>query len=392
MRKQKPLWSPYVHGVTQGFLDTWLTCREQARLKYLDGWAATLDSEPILFGDCFHFLLEQSPTIERPVTLTRNWIAHKKAEAVKLSAAQQDTLTEIAAIAAVVAKHYPTHWQRRDKNIHWIAQERVFKTSISGFLAPIPITGRMDGVLYDKRGGLWLFETKTKKRIDEDGLQESLPFNLQNLLYCWALRNISGVCPEGILYNVVRRPGIYRRKNEELGDYCTRVSDDILARPDDYYYTWQVSLLPGDLDAFERDFLRPVLENVEFWYNSLQDIGVEGNPHHYLTPGALLTPFGRSSMFDLVTQKRTRGFHRREVPFPELRLRKDEPVWQKQSDFLVEAKPVQALLPNPKNGSSTASPKKTTSPRKNLVSTRSVSLGKKGSAKAHSVRSSRAHS
>ena len=35
---RQDLWSPYKEGITQSFLHSFLKCKEQTRLRYLEGW------------------------------------------------------------------------------------------------------------------------------------------------------------------------------------------------------------------------------------------------------------------------------------------------------------------------------------------------------------------
>ena len=335
----KPLWSPK-HGVTQGLLKSFLTCREQTRLHHIVGWSLTVESVPLMFGSHFHdltaTLATDGVTIQGPgstfhphnVKLVEEFNAKSLREFRKQKPSptipEIDQAKSIHAQVAVVVKHYHHQWSQVRAKWDWLSREQTFRVSSTithDSSNPLELRGRFDGVFRDDKAKLWLLETKTKGQIDQKGLQGSLQFDLQTMLYCLALKKLHGENPVGVVYDVVRRPQLRRGKDESLPTFCDRIDKDIRKNPKWYFHQWNVHLSEADLNHWEVYTLRPMILDLIYWYEALKlhnfspDTGIT---HHYLNDSALFTAWGRCDLFDLITKGKTYGLHRRKVIYPEL--------------------------------------------------------------------------
>ncbi len=193
----------------------------------------------------------------------------------------------------------------------WLGLEDQFKFDYrfeDGLV--VPIRGMFDGVFTAKQGTTWLFETKFLSRVDEEGLEDLLPFNLQVMLYLTALYERSGDKPAGVLYNVVRRPGLRQKKNESLREFSDRILEDVVGRPDHYFIRWDMTITQGELANWRRTFLDPVMREIRDW--------AEGTGRHYANPDALITKYGRSDFYELIVRNNPAVYYKRAAPFNEL--------------------------------------------------------------------------
>ena len=319
-KKKAPFRDIEKDGVTYSFLDEWLLDREQARLSYVEGWTTGGLSVPLDFGLAFHDCLEWVAKGRSPKTIKKRvldeYYARKLSKQKKLKLTSDDylKLEEILAIVDVVFQSYAGYWEKYDAGMQYIYQEEAFQIKHqlpSGEV--MPIRGRWDAV-YEKDGEIWLMENKTKGRIDEEGLQASLPYDLQTMLYIHCLQQNLGKPVAGVLYNVIRRPGQRRKKAESISELAERIQDDVVARPDYYYMRWRVEFLPEDVNTWVSRSLEPILEQVMSWWTSIKDNPFEpwDSPEHFQNPTALFTKYGRSRYFDVITRNRYTGLYQRE--------------------------------------------------------------------------------
>ena len=304
-------------GVTYSFLDEWLMCREQARLSYVEGWSSRGLAVPLDFGIAFHDCLEWIAKGRSPKTIHTKILApyleKKLSGKNKLRPDEVIKLTELLRSVEVVFKEYHAYWENYDTSMQYIYQEAAFQvehTLSSG--KKMPLRGRWDAV-YKENGKIWLMENKTKGQIDEEGILASLPFDLQTMLYVHCLQEHLGKKVEGVLYNVIRRPGLRRKKTEQINEFVERVQDDVVNRPQHYFMRWRVEFLEEDITNWVTKSLNPILEQVQQWWDSIAKNPFKpDSPLHYQNPTALFTKYGRSRYFDKFTKNTNAGLYQRE--------------------------------------------------------------------------------
>jgi len=83
----------------------------------------------------------------------------------------------------------------------------------------------------DRYGNLWAWDHKTA----QGALNEAhLALDDQMAFYSWALAQL-GRRPQGVVYNLIRKPSIKPRQNEEPDAWQQRLSEDIVKRPEFYF-------------------------------------------------------------------------------------------------------------------------------------------------------------
>lgn len=260
-------YDPIEHGVTQSLLSCFINCRQHAQFM-IDGWDFPRSKAALVFGTLFHWLIEQKliALSEKKAppkfsALEKKWFEKNPPSDTE----NADEMEEHIAMASALWDAYCKHWRVQDeKRIEWVSLESEFNVEHPG--TGVPLRGKRDGLLRfrrDKKGKLWLLETKTASRIDESTLEESLGFNFQNLFYTIATELEVGEKIGGILYNIIRKPQL-QRGNATLPEFHDRMKEDVEKRPEFYFYRAQITLTEKRKEAFRKE-LTAKLNNFCLW-------------------------------------------------------------------------------------------------------------------------------
>lgn len=308
-------------GVTYSFLDEFLKCREQARLSYVEGYAQKQLIEAFEFGNCIHGCLEaQGKSKGRAFDHNKILNDFRAMRNKVLRGGEKTELNRIVETARLVWPAYVAYWRQKQgmellPDCEFVSNEEDFKLSHTlpnG--TDIILRGRLDGVLRYK-GKLWLMENKTKSVVDER-IADYLPHDMQTQMYCHAVNLKYGEKVEGILYNVVRRPGLRIGKGT-IPNLLTRIGADLAERPKFYFLRWNIYLDPTDTEKWVERVLNPILTQVQMWWNEIKEnpfdpFSIPNRVHHWMSPTGLYSQYGRSNYFDLLTNGNDFGFYRRD--------------------------------------------------------------------------------
>jgi len=303
-------------GVTQSMLGRWLTCPERGRLDIKHGLEplGQKASLPLDFGTAVHDLLEQQYRESKfgPKVLDR-FISEYEDD--WMGAVAQQVTADVAhvqlvmGLAAATLPGYFDHWRHEWGNVKWVGLEHEFNEQF-----PLPdgasvrVRGKLDGAYEDRKGNLFLFETKTKGQIDSGAITSTLGLDLQVNLYAWALEQQLKEPVRGVRYNVIRRPGLRQKKNEDLPEFLERVKDDVQARPDHYFMRFEVSLDDEDTLRWRESFAQMLMQ-FRSW--------AEGK-WNYLDTTQCMGRFGLCPFVALCHRGDHKLYRRRDAVFPEL--------------------------------------------------------------------------
>lgn len=330
--KKSKGWSFDKDGISQGFIHYFLACREQTRLAYKELW--TSHYEPLFreFGSCYHWLLGQiysghkvpRNTSAINIMIGQYHLLWKKEN----PRPNQARLNQQDLVYGLCEKVLPAYLKRYDgdfsgkykmgynvvRPVRWIASEKMWKVNYpfdSGFLHVL-IRGRFDQVFEDKKNKLWLFETKCLSIIQEDNIVNTLPEDIQCLLYLLAIKLVYKKKPAGVLYNIVRRPGLRQGKDETIKALLGRVEKDVNnpKRQDHYFKRIEMVIDWSEVELWQKKFLDIILMEIRNW-----DMG---EAHHWMNPDALTSKYGRCTLFDMLVKGDKSKFYRRKTVFNEL--------------------------------------------------------------------------
>ena len=177
------------------------------------GFQPKVDSSPLLLGSWIHKAmyryynngLDLDDGFNQAIEKTRQgwanqgvivqpWMEEKVVGAQKLGKAM---------IRGYKPWSYDDTGRYADQNLTFLAAEQEFFIEVGTDI----ITGTWDGLVRQKDGGLWVFETKTTRNIEE--LVDGLPFDWQPRIYVWAAERIVDEPVLGIIYNIVKKADPY---------------------------------------------------------------------------------------------------------------------------------------------------------------------------------------
>jgi len=322
-KKTTPFRDLFNDGVTYSFLDEFQKCREQARLSYVVGYTQVEMVEAFEYGNCIHACLEAYGKANRePINHNRVLNDYREKRLKSLPASERTEFNRIVETARLVWPAYLSWWTAKKgmetlPDCEFVSLEEDFKfTHILPEGKEIILRGRFDGILrYQNK--LWLMENKTKSVVD-DRIADYLPHDMQTMMYCHCVQQKYQEPVAGILYNVVRRPGLkYSTKDPSLNNLLQRIAADLQERPEFYFLRWNVYLDTNDIARWVDRVLNPILRNVMLWWdeiktNPFDPWSIPNRVHHYASPAGLYTQYGRCNYFDIMTKGNDYGFKLRD--------------------------------------------------------------------------------
>lgn len=320
--KVMPYRNLWKDGVTYSFLDEFQVCREQARLSYVEGYREKEMKEYFEFGNCIHNCIEAHGKNKcRPINHNKILNSYRDKRKHELKGFERTKLHQIVETARLVWPAYVEHWQnQRGMEYHpdcqFVALEEEFK--IPHRLedgSEVFLRGRIDGLLRYKKQ-LWLMENKTKSIID-DRITDYLPLDLQTTIYSYVVEQKYGEPVAGVLYNVIKRPGLKLNKEGDVDLLLSRIKNDLVERPEFYFLRWNVHFDKGDIKKAIEKTLNPLLRNVVLWWKEIEPnlfdpFSIPNRVHHFMSPKGLYTQYGRSNYFDILTTGNDSNFVRRD--------------------------------------------------------------------------------
>jgi len=318
-------YDPKTDGVTFSLLSTFLDCREKARL-HLNGWTSTNASMAITFGSIVHKIdewvrdqirkgdLKEPPSEDKIKGLIKDVETLWHKDNPRAGSRELEYLELSLLMAEGVLPSYFKYWYKDYTDLKWERVEGVFKVPFStedrqGIKHETFLRGKIDGSFQLKNGGTWLFETKTKSRIDEEILADILPFEMQANIYLSVLRRIENKNPSGLLYNIIRRPSLRQRKNESIKTFADRITKDVKDRPDWYFIRMEMSIDPSEIDRFEMG-LEDLVSDFLLWWS--------GKSGHYKNTNHCQNKFGACQFVALCLRGEKSNYYKRDSVFREL--------------------------------------------------------------------------
>lgn len=157
--------------------------------------------------------------------------------------------------AQQVLKQYVRAYPSDFVGMSFVEAEMEVDVDFHGFR----LRGKIDGVYKDKNNALWVLETKTKGRIP-DNLLDTMARDFQNQFYLTLFELSRGEQVNGVLYNVIRNPGIRQRQNETLADYQKRLYQEIGANRPHYFKRYELYYTDEDRKIFRAELLDKLAE------------------------------------------------------------------------------------------------------------------------------------
>lgn len=322
--------APYdlaTHGVTQGLLNTWLSCPYKALMKLhritgdmgntealefgnivhknleqtyawwntvLNSGTASMDVPPSMMASKF-FRAEESASIK---TILENVRLASDIERVEIAFGQADALLE----------SYYRLYESDFFGYDWKSLEQEFCVNVEIGGITVPLRGKLDGV-FEKEGELWLFETKTKSKIDDPNLATKLFWDLQTNLYLKIIHELYGKIPKGFVYNLMKRPLLRKTQRESVKEFIVRTGYDIQAKPNEYFRRIEVEYTYPELKMQWNNVTDILHAFVDWFYKDAPT---------YRNPNNCVQGWGACEYLRYCGEGDTNNFGQRERMYPEL--------------------------------------------------------------------------
>lgn len=257
------------------------------------------------FADCQrkfkHTYIKHIATRKRPTYFVLGEAVHKfiemfyRTQDVKLAARQVDRVFDGVPttlmnreerhafevdrnIALGIAKAYPNTYKEDFDIYTQFLTEQEFRFPLD----PLRIEGEthhykgyIDVFVRDSAGDWWIMETKTvsPQSVNPDYFTR-VKIDSQVMGYMWAGKHILGTFPKGVVYNVIKKPGIRLRKGESLAAFQKRVYLEYtkMAKVKGYFTRQELIVPTTRLQEWLRDAQRQaciianqVANNGDFW-------------------------------------------------------------------------------------------------------------------------------
>lgn len=317
------LYDPRKHGVRQSMLSQWMTCRELARLNVVHGWRTAGASVPFIYGTLSHGVIKgvyrglrdgrisELKNVHDGMAIfmhesEQEWLAEVKTP----TTAQNDIKEDSCAILMKKLPFYFSKWWEEDTRVKWSMVEDKFMIPMEMADGEIvPLIGTFDATFLTPGNDLWLFETKNKARWPEN-IGTFLPLDLQVGIYLTALEKVYKKTPVGVRYNLLRRPGEKRKKEESMADFSDRIAANVQKDPDHYFQRLEIELTKSERDEHVTRTYYLVEQFYEWWKETMLHPNVRDLMWN---SGACENKYGVCSMLDACANSDFSGYRREPI-------------------------------------------------------------------------------
>lgn len=322
-------YDPRRDGVTQSQLAVWLECREKARQRFILGWQESRISFPLCFGSITHNVIQsyrltvglhKDPASEMT---QRSWIDRSATRWLREegngSSENEETAELSAALLYRLFPQYVAKWGADDSKLRWPLVEEKFRYELDGLV----MVGKIDALAEDKREKTILYETKNKSWI-RDKLFDWLPLDLQLGYYLSgfeiaqeAIATSGGdyvpAYPDTVVYDVLKRPGERRKKDESLNDFADRCGENA-SKDEEAFQRFRMDLTDAERRRQKRSSWGKLLAFTEWCDKTRSETDIDP----LYNPGACEGKYGTCPFLGTCAHGSREGQVRMRSPHPEL--------------------------------------------------------------------------
>lgn len=245
--------------ISQGAITAWMSCPMKAKLSR-EGLRKIAPSVPLTFGILAHKVIEivYRDIKEPPKEAVLKKILRKAVSTADFGRASAEKIAMIEDSAAILLRMFPYYFKRWVKDFN----ECDFDLIEAEFNVPYKNQFIMYGFLdrvFRKKSGLWLADTKTKGRLEDEFITEHLHIDFQFMYYLYALKILTGTAPKGAIMDNLRRPNLKPGKGETFAKLLDRIEEDVAERPTHYFVRYEMVVGKEELLDFEKqlDLIMP---------------------------------------------------------------------------------------------------------------------------------------
>lgn len=173
-------------------------CRQQHYYKYIMNIVKKRPSKPLYRGSIIHECLQAAAE-------GRDWMEvwekyNREFNRLFIEERELYGQTFMEDIKTILEGYFD-YWNREDPLTYLFVEHQIRNIPIVKAMGiKFMLKAKIDGVVKDKEGRVWLIEHKTHENIPSE---EVRLMDLQTILYIWALRK-AGINVEGVLWDYIR--------------------------------------------------------------------------------------------------------------------------------------------------------------------------------------------
>jgi len=285
-----------MRAITQSEMVTFSRCEQLHKFRYLELLRPMLQGANLEMGTAIHLGLERkSPEAARShiEENSKGLILREDAERAQVS----------AGIVEIMVRGALEEWS------DWPDQAEVkfhlpFRNPATGRSSRThAYSGMMDGLSHD---AVW--EYKSSSRVDASYI-DRLDVDFQISAYLEAASIRSGRFIRKMIYRILRKPTMKRRKGDTVEDYIKRMEEDYAKRPEFYYFEEIITRTEAEMDLWRK----------EAWEIHKRILYTENGGLPVRNTESCVGRFGRCAFLDLCCKHVTRDAYRViDNPHPEL--------------------------------------------------------------------------
>lgn len=108
---------------------------------------------------------------------------------------------------------------------------------------------------------LWLNDHKSTGRLDATATL-GWDYRFQFMFYAWLYEKLTGERVDKFSINGIKKPGLKQGEHESVQAYVSRVRQDMIQRPTEYFKRIPLALMYSSMEHFETRVLAPKLERL----------------------------------------------------------------------------------------------------------------------------------
>jgi len=236
--------------LTQSELTSHADCPLGWNFKYVENLRPKVRSVKLAVGGAVHRGVEAFYNREEnPLETVKEYCANVRRQAVERGILLDDDF-DVQLEKAVIMSEIYFDVYRNDLDIYDVNEvEYKFEVPIPG-MRGIRITGKMDRLMTHKESGiLHLTETKTAAQWDSDINRLMLDFQIS--LYAWAISKIFKQEDVLVLYDVIRKPMIRIKKDEDNQSFLERVKSTMNEDREKYFIRHKILRSKHEIERTE---------------------------------------------------------------------------------------------------------------------------------------------
>lgn len=202
--------------ITNSTRAMWLTCQTRFRYAVLERTVPKRKALPLSFGTLLHNILETyyrngGGGMAFADGLIAEWLSDQErhlSEQEFMDYKAQGKVRALADVARSIAGRYVEKYPHDLDEYRVVGVEEMFRAPIltpKGNKSTWDFGGKVDLMLEDEGGRLWIMDHKTTQETRPDAVEINIELDGQPRGYIWGIQQVKGVTVYGMIYNVMRK-------------------------------------------------------------------------------------------------------------------------------------------------------------------------------------------